>query len=132
MPRSRFRGEGIILGGVVGSPSILGAGRQAACTAPKNARAVGGTLASVGGAWADTAIAIAAAACLVVRPSGGRGSRPNRRRSMIAATQRRSVTQRRAAAAPTILHGLVPRRTSGSDSLATPNSASAHATAPSV
>jgi hypothetical protein len=121
-----------MLGGIAVSSSVVLAGRQAARTAPKNARAGSGRLATVGEACADTVIAICAAAFRASHPSGGRGSRPKRRPPMTAATQRRSDNQRLVALAPTIRQGLVLRRTSRSGSRPTPNNASAHATALSV
>jgi len=54
---SHSRG-GIVLGGILVAWPVVLADRQAACTAPMNARAGSGRLATVGDACADTATAI--------------------------------------------------------------------------
>jgi len=94
-----------------------------------NARAAIGRRLTVGGACAETIVAICPARRRCEHPRGGQRSLRNKRRLTVAPTQRRRLTQAPAVAAPTTAQGLVRARTSAGANPATPNSASAQAMA---
>jgi len=86
----------------------------------------------IGGACAASVVAARSAACRAVKSVGEARTQENIRPVRTAVTHRRSVAHPSSALFPMICQGLVRTLTAHAESLATPNSASAHPIADAV